>query len=192
MSGGPGEFPREREDGPDPARSDHSGEAAPGFDVAGQAAPRPDVAGQAAPGFDVAGQAAPGFDVAGQAAPAPDPWKSFRGVMAGTLVLEAIVVLLALPVVAVLGGGLTAAAGTYLIGLAAVLVGLSAVQGRSWAIWVNLAMQLVVIGGLVFYPAIGVVGVIFGAVWLLIAYLRAEVLRRQKRGLLPGQQPPPE
>jgi hypothetical protein len=112
--------------------------------------------------------------------------------MAGTLVLEAIVVLLALPVVAVLGGGLTVAAGTYLIGLAAVLVGLSAVQGRSWAIWVNLAMQLVVIAGLVFYPAIGVVGVIFGAVWLLIAYLRAEVLRRQKRGLLPGQQPPPE
>ena len=31
---------------------------------------------------------------------APDPWKSFRGVMAGTLILEAIVVLLALPVVA--------------------------------------------------------------------------------------------
>ena len=30
----------------------------------------------------------------------PDPWKSFRGVMAGTLILEAIVVLLALPVVA--------------------------------------------------------------------------------------------
>jgi len=28
-------------------------------------------------------------------------------------------------------------------------------------------------------------------VWLLIAYLRAEVLRRQKSGLLPGQQSPP-
>ena len=33
--------------------------------------------------------------------PPPDPWKSFRGVMAGTLILEAIVVLLALPVVGV-------------------------------------------------------------------------------------------
>ena len=40
----------------------------------------------------------PESDLAGQAA--PDPWKSFRGVMAGTLILEAIVVLLALPVVA--------------------------------------------------------------------------------------------
>ena len=29
----------------------------------------------------------------------PDPWKSFRGVMAGTLILEVITVLLALPVV---------------------------------------------------------------------------------------------
>ena len=37
----------------------------------------------------------------------PDPWKSFRGVMAGTLILEAIVVLLALPVVATIGGGLS-------------------------------------------------------------------------------------
>ena len=34
----------------------------------------------------------------------PDPWKSFRGVMAGTLILEAIVVLLALPVVGQVGG----------------------------------------------------------------------------------------
>ena len=36
---------------------------------------------------------------------APDPWKSFRGIMAGTLILEAIVVLLALPVVARGGAG---------------------------------------------------------------------------------------
>ena len=41
------------------------------------------------------------------AAPPPDPWKSFRGVMAGTLILESIVVLLALPVVSFSRGGLT-------------------------------------------------------------------------------------
>ena len=40
------------------------------------------------------------------------------------------------------------------------------------------------------HGAVGFIGVIFAAVWLLIAYLRAEVLRRQKRGLLPGQQSP--
>jgi len=43
----------------------------------------------------------------------PDPWRSFRGVMAGTLILEAIVVLLALPVVASADGGLTPLTGGY-------------------------------------------------------------------------------
>jgi hypothetical protein len=122
----------------------------------------------------------------------PDPWKSFRGVMAGTLILEAIVVLLALPVVARVGGGLTAASVGYLVGLAVVLVLLAGVQGRPWAIWVNVAMQFVVIAGVVVHGAIGFIGGLFLAVWLLIAYLRAEVRRRQDRGLLPGQQLPPE
>ena len=119
----------------------------------------------------------------------PDPWKGFRAVMAGTLLLEAIVVLLALPVVAVVGPGLTVATGTYLIGMAVVLVLLSAVQRRRWAIWVNLALQPVLIAGVVVHPAIGFIGAIFTGVWLLIVYLRGEVLRRQKRGLLPGQRP---
>lgn len=127
-----------------------------------------------------------------QPPPAPDPWRSFRGVTAGTLILEAIVVLLALPVVAAADHGLTPATGGYLIGLAAVLVLLTGVQARAWAIWVNLAMQLVVIAGWFVHGAVGFIGVIFAAVWLLIVYLRAEVLRRQKRGLLPGQQQPPD
>ncbi len=121
--------------------------------------------------------------------PPPDPWKSFRGVMAGTLILEAIVVLLSLPVVARADGGLTAFRGGFVIGFAVVLVLLAGVQGRPWAIWVNLAMQLVLIAGFVVHGAVGFIGAIFLAVWALIAYLRAEVLRRQKRGLLPGQQP---
>lgn len=123
---------------------------------------------------------------------APDPWRSFRGVMAGTLILEAIVVLLALPVVGAVGGGLTGTALGYLVGLAVVLLLLAGLQGRPWAIWVNLAVQLVPIAGFVLYPGIGFIGVLFAAVWALIAYFRAEVLRRQRRGLLPGQQPPPD
>ena len=122
----------------------------------------------------------------------PDPWKSFRGVMAGTLILEAIVVLLALPVVSKVGGGLSAASTAYLIGLAVVMVLLCGVQGRPWAIWVNVGLQIVLIAGVFVHAAVGTIGVIFLVVWVLIAYLRAEVLRRQRRGLLPGQQHPPE
>jgi hypothetical protein len=120
----------------------------------------------------------------------PDPWKSFRGVMAGTLILEAIVVLLALPVVARIGGGLTVTSGGYVIGLAVVLVLFAGLQGRPWAIWANLALQVVLIAGVIVHGAIGFIGLVFLVVWLVIAYLRFEVLRRQKRGLLPGQQPP--
>jgi len=117
----------------------------------------------------------------------PDPWRSFRGVMAGTLILEAIVVLLALPVVSVSHGGLTAVSGGFLISFAVVLILLCGVQGRPWALWVDLSLQVVLIAGFVVHAAIGFIGVIFAAVWGLIAYLRAEVKRREARGLLPGQ-----
>jgi hypothetical protein len=112
--------------------------------------------------------------------------------MAGTLVLEALVVLLALPVVGAVGGGLTAVSLTYLLGLAAVLLVLVGLQRRSWAIWVDLAVQAAVIAGFAVYPGVGFIGVLFTLVWVLIAYMRAEVRWRQERGLLPGQQQPPE
>lgn len=119
----------------------------------------------------------------------PDPWKSFRGVMAGTLILEAIVVLLALPVVGLVGRGWSTWSVGYLVGFAVLLVLLAGVQGRAAAIWINLGAQLILIAGFAVDPAIGFVGVLFAVVWLVVAYLRAEMLRRQRGGLLPGQQP---
>lgn len=123
---------------------------------------------------------------------APDPWKSFRGVMAATLILEMITVLLALPVVKSVGGGLTPWSTSYLVGFAVLLGLLAGLQGRPWAIWVNVGVQLVLVAGFLVYPAIGFMGLLFLVVWGVIAYLRAEVLRRQRLGLLPGQQPPHE
>jgi len=120
----------------------------------------------------------------------PDPWKSFRGVMAGTLILEIITVLLALPVVSAVGGGLTAWSTAYLVGFALLLALLAGMQGRPWAIWANLGVQLLLVIGFFVYPAIGFIGVLFILVWGVIAYLRGEMLRRQRLGLLPGQQPP--
>jgi len=119
-----------------------------------------------------------------------DPWKSFRGVMAGTLIMEIITVLLALPVVATVGGGLTPWTTAYLIGFAVLLGLLTGVQGRPWAIWANLGVQMLLLLGFFIYPAIGFIGVLFIVVWGVIAYLRGEVLRRQRLGLLPGQNPP--
>lgn len=121
--------------------------------------------------------------------PPTDPWKSFGAVMAATLFLEAIVVLLAIPVVGAVGGGLSAVSLGYLIGLAAVLILLAGLQRKPWAIWVNLGVQLVLLSGFLVYPGLGFIGVLFGGVWALIAYFRAEVRRRLEAE---SRQPPPD
>ncbi|MBF0662879.1 MULTISPECIES: DUF4233 domain-containing protein [unclassified Rhodococcus (in: high G+C Gram-positive bacteria)] len=107
--------------------------------------------------------------------------------MAGTLVLEAIVVLLVLPVIATLGGGLTALSGGYVVGLAVLMILGAGVQGRSWAIPFNLTLQALVLLGFLIDPALGAVGVLFGVVWAYLLYLRKDIKDRESRGLLPGQ-----
>ncbi|RVW05040.1 DUF4233 domain-containing protein [Rhodococcus spongiicola] len=120
--------------------------------------------------------------------PANDPWKGFRGVLSGTLVLEAIVVLLALPVVAVVNSrGLTWFSGTYICVLALLMILGAGVQGRPWAMKFNLTLQVFTILGFFVDTALGVIGLLFGAVWLYILYLRKDITRRIERGLLPGQ-----
>jgi biotin transporter BioY len=100
-------------------------------------------------------------------------------------------VLLALPVVASVGGGLTTWTTGYLVGFVILLGLLAGMQRRPWAIWANLGVQAILVAGFFIYPAIGFMGVLFAVVWGVIAYLRAEVLRRQRLGLLPGQELPP-
>ena len=46
----------------------------------------------------------------------------------------------------------------------------------------NLGVQVVLLAGFAVYPGVGFIGMLFGGVWALIAYLRAEVRRRQEQG----------
>ena len=59
----------------------------------------------------------------------------------------------------------------------AVLILLAGLQGRSWAIWADLAVQLIPIAGFAVYPGVGLIGLLFAAVWALIAL----VLRSERR-----------
>ncbi|GAA3959107.1 DUF4233 domain-containing protein [Gordonia caeni] len=122
-------------------------------------------------------------------APLTDPWKGFRGIMAAVLILEAIVVGLTFPVVATLGGGVTVVPGIYLGVVCLLLVVLSGMQRRPYALQINFAMQALVILGGLFHWSIAVVGVVFLCVWIYIAYIRRDVERRIERGQLPGQHP---
>ena len=62
-------------------------------------------------------------------------------------------------------------------------------QGRPYAINLDLGLQIVVIAGGVFHWSIAVVGVVFGSVWLYIRYIKGDVEKRVERGMLPGQEP---
>lgn len=119
--------------------------------------------------------------------PTRDPWKGLRGVMAGTLVLEAIVVLLALPVVSRTGGGLSAVSLTFVIGLGLAMIVMSGLQRRSWALPANLLLAALAVVGLVVNIPLGVVGLIFAAVWVYLMYLRRDITTRMAAGRLPGQ-----
>lgn len=119
--------------------------------------------------------------------PVKDPWAGLRGIMAGTLIMEALVMLLALPVIATVGGGLTWLSGGYVGLLALAMIFGAGRQRRSWATPYNIAVQLGMILGFFVHPAIGVLGLLFAAVWAYFLYLRKDLTYRIEHGLLPGQ-----
>lgn len=120
--------------------------------------------------------------------PPKDPMKSFRGVMAGALILEAITVGLAVPVVARLGGGVGTGKGWTVIAVAVALVVCCGLLRRSWIVPVILALQVVLIVFVLWITAIGVLGLLFLAFWLWALWLRRDVARRMAAGTLPSQQ----
>jgi hypothetical protein len=122
-------------------------------------------------------------------APRRDPWKSFRAVQAGILVIEAIVVALALLVVARLGGGLGTVAGAVVLALVAALLVTSGLVRFRWGLWVALALQLALIACVVLQTALGFIGVVFALVWAYVVWVRRDVARRLAEGRLPGQRP---
>ncbi|HEU0086426.1 MAG TPA: DUF4233 domain-containing protein [Pseudonocardiaceae bacterium] len=110
----------------------------------------------------------------------PDPLRGLRGVLAGTLVMEAIVVGLALLVVARFGGGLAGPAGWYTAGLAVGMVLAALVQGRPWGLGLALGLQVAMVAGWFAHPALGGVGLLFVLVWGYLLYVRQAVLRRSR------------
>lgn len=120
--------------------------------------------------------------------PAKDPMKAFRGVVAGTLICEAITLLLALPVVAKLGGGFVSVTGIGSLVVAVALMAACGVLRRPWSTAAIFGLQAVLIVFFVVSVPIGIIGVVFGFVWALLFKWRYDVAKRMAEGTLPSQQ----
>ncbi|GAA1385926.1 DUF4233 domain-containing protein [Pseudonocardia kongjuensis] len=121
--------------------------------------------------------------------PPTDPMKGARGVFAATLILEAIVVLLALLVLPQFGSGSTGLGVGVIIGLAAAMIVTSGLQRRPWGLNAALVLQvLLVVAAFVFLPSLAIVAFAFVIVWAILVWMRREVARRMAAGMLPSQQ----
>ncbi|MDO4908797.1 MAG: DUF4233 domain-containing protein [Corynebacterium sp.] len=123
-------------------------------------------------------------------APAKDPMKGLRGVMAGTLVMESIVMLLVLTVIARVDEGTHWTTFNWLsvVILAVVMFLGGFVQSRPWGLGLAWILQiLALIDGFFVHYSMVIITVIFVAVWWYISVLRRNLLARLKRGLLPSQ-----
>ena len=120
-------------------------------------------------------------------APFPDPTRGLRGVFAALLVLEAIVVGLALLVLPKFGAGATPLGVALIGGLAVVMVVASGLQRRSWGLTLALVLQAATVACGLLVPALGVMGLVFAAVWGGVLLMARDVRRRYARGELPAQ-----
>lgn len=120
-----------------------------------------------------------------------DPERGLRGVMSGLLILEAITVLLAIPVAAKTGGGAGPVGVTLIAALAVAHIAACVLVARPFAFLVIGALQVLMIAGWAISAPLGVMGIVFALVWGTIFYFRAEFRRRQAAGTLPSQTVPP-
>jgi hypothetical protein len=105
-----------------------------------------------------------------------NPGAAVRGVGAGALVLEAVVLLLAVvPLIKLAGQHVGLAVGAVLV-LAAACVALAGLLRRAWAWYAGLALQAVLAVGGVLHLALLVLGLLFGSVWAYVLSVRRSVL----------------
>ena len=105
-----------------------------------------------------------------------DPRAAVRGLGAGTLGLEAIVLLLAIQPIRIMGGRLSGwgvAAVLVLAVLAAVLAGM---MKRRWAWAAGTVLQVLLLASGLFHWSLAVLGLIFGAAWAYASFVRRSIL----------------
>lgn len=102
-----------------------------------------------------------------------NPTGAVRGVGAGALVMELVVLLLAIvPLVKLHAGG----AALFAAGFAVLCGALAGFLRYRWAWYAGLGLQLVLVLAGVLHVALAVLGIVFAGVWLYVLSVRRKVL----------------
>lgn len=122
-------------------------------------------------------------------APEKDPMKGLRGVISGTLVMEAIAMALVLTVILQIDNGAywTTFNWVYVTAVAVAHLLVAFVQRFTWGLPAALVLQVFALAGFFVHPSMGIMALIFIAVWWFILHLRRNLIERMKRGLLTTQ-----
>ncbi|MGC4863806.1 DUF4233 domain-containing protein [Micromonospora sp. DT53] len=105
-----------------------------------------------------------------------NPERAVRGLGAGTLSLEALVLLLAIQPIRVVGGDLGGAAIGAVVALAVAAVVLAGMMRRPWAWNAGTVLQgLLLLGGLLHWSLLAL-GIIFALVWAYALHVRRVIL----------------
>ncbi|MDQ7911446.1 DUF4233 domain-containing protein [Phytohabitans sp. ZYX-F-186] len=110
-----------------------------------------------------------------------NPVAAARGLGAGTLVLETIVLLLAIQPMRMLGGDLSGATIGVIVAAAVACVALAGLLRRDWAWYAAAALQgVLMLAGFLHWGLAGV-GLLFGLAWLYVLSVRRTILAPPKR-----------
>jgi hypothetical protein len=104
-----------------------------------------------------------------------NPSRAIRGLGSLTLVLEAVMLLLAILPLRMLQHGIPAAQLWVLLGGAVAAIVIAGLLGRAWGWWLGAALQLALVVAGTLHWMIGAVGVAFGLAWAYVMYARRRV-----------------
>ncbi|HEY3505310.1 MAG TPA: DUF4233 domain-containing protein [Actinocatenispora sp.] len=105
-----------------------------------------------------------------------NPAAAMRGVGAGTLVIEGLVLLLAVLPLRMLGAGGRGMGAVALLALLCLV--LTGFLKHRWSWYAGIGVQVLVIAGGVVHWSVAVIGVLFAAIWAYVLHVRRTVLGR--------------
>jgi hypothetical protein len=105
-----------------------------------------------------------------------NPAAAVRGLGAGTLALEAIVLLLAIQPIRIMGGDLSGPGIGAVVGLAVLAALLAGMMRRRWAWGAGTALQALLIASGLLHWSLAVIGIIFAAAWAYATHVRRTIL----------------